>query len=710
MKKKTTFAFLSLIFANSMPVLASPSFSDTIVSLKDVVISSTRIPEIKTNAAATVTIITKEQIEAMSKVEPDMSKLLGLLVPGMALSSNTTSSRSQTLRGRSALVLIDGIPQSTPLRATDRDIRTIEPSAVDHIEVVKGSTALYGNGAIGGLVNIITKANATNKNIAGQTSVAGSTYDFFRRSKGQGYRFNQQLYGKLSAVDYLVSGSFGRTGSSVDGDGQYISPRYGLGDTYTTNVLTKLGYQISPKSRLEFMYNFYRSIQDTKLVPSAGKYLESPAIGIEGTKDPQAVDEGTRYNHNGYLKYSLQDIFPNTKFEASAFASSVYTIFDFRKANPKSPRWEETSGQAAIKDRKLGLRAQFATRLQLTDDIYTHTLYGYDFLRDKTSQPLVDGRYWVPWLTSYNHAPFLQTKTTLWNWLNVKVGARYDNLSVSVPDYNVLRNKLSDPQVSVAGGKLNYNNVSFNAGIAYNKIRAFQPFIAYSQGFSIFDLGRTLRAAKADVLEKIATQPVKTDNYEVGAYSNIASWLQINAAFFYTYSKLGSDLKIENGFWVVNRTPQKVYGMELSADAQPLPNLKAGANFSWFEGKVKGTTGEWDTYMSNLSIPAAKLAMYVNYQPVKHTYLNLQYIHTGKRARFTPNAKGEYEEGAGIVSRLNLVNLNAGVDVSNWNFNLGVSNLLNYTYYTPASMLMARNAEYAHGDGRNITFSVTVKY
>ena len=62
------------------------------------------------------------------------------------------------------------------------------------------------------------------------------------------------------------------------------------------------------------------------------------------------------------------------------------------------------------------------------------------------------------------------------------------------------------------------------------------------------------------------------------------------------------------------------------------------------------------------------------------------------------------------MSRLNLVNLNAGVDVSNWNFNLGVSNLLNYTYYTPASMLMARNAEYAHGDGRNITFSVTVKY
>lgn len=614
------------------------------------------------------------------------------------------------MRGRSALVLIDGIPQSTPLRATDRDIRTIDPSAVDHIEIVKGATALYGNGAIGGIINIITKKAVEDRAIAGQTSVAGSTYDFFRKGKGQGYRLNQQLYGTLDKFNYLVSGTFARTGASVDGDGEYISPRYGLGDTYTTNILTKLGYNFTPKSRLEFMYNFYRSMQDTKLIPSGGRYLVSPAIGVEGEKDPQAVDEGTRFNHNGYLKYTHKDIFAHTDFEVSAFASSIYTIFDFRRHNPKSPRWESSSGQSAVKDRKFGLRAQFTSRIQWTDDIHSHILYGYDYLRDKTSQPLVDGRLWVPWLTSNNHAPFVQTKTTLWQWLNVKVGGRYDFLTVNVPNYDVLRNRMEDPIVSVRGGKLKYNNFSFNAGISYNKLPVFQPYIAFSQGFSIFDLGRTLRAAKSDVLERISTEPVKTNNYEIGAYSSIGDWLQLNASFFYTYSKLGSDLKIENGFWVVNRTPQKVYGMEFGADAKILPNLKAGANISWFEGKLKSETGNWDTYMSNLSIPAAKLAMYVNYQPIKHTYLNLQYIHTGKRDRFERAANGTYAEGEGLVNRINLLNLSAGVDVKSWNFNLGISNLLNYTYYTPSSMLMARNAEYAHADGRNITLSVTFKY
>ena len=711
MKKETIYLSLAMLAMATTPCNAqSEEIKDSTQHLEEVIISTTRIPEIKQNAAATVTIIDQKQIAEMSKSAPDITHLLGMLTPGMALSSNTTSSRAQSLRGRSALILIDGIPQSTPLRSTDRDIRTIDIAAIDHIEVVKGSTALYGNGAIGGLINIITKKNTTNRTIAGETTLSGSTYNFFRHGKGQGYRINQQVYGRLGQFDYLVNGAFGRTGSAIDGDGKFISPRYGLGDTYTTNVLVNLGYSLSSKNRIELMYNFYRSLQDTKLIPFGGKYLQSPSIGIIGSKDPQAVDEGTRYNHNAYLKFTSKDIFKHTDLEASVYGSGIYTIFDFRKANPAQPRWEETSGQSAVKDRKFGFRTQFNTRLIFSENAFARLAYGYDYLYNKTSQPLVDGRYWVPWLTSSNHAPFIQVKTTLWEHLNLKLGGRYDFINVNVPDYDVLRNKLSDPQVQVKGGKLKYNNMSFNVGLSYNRYRAFQPFVAYSQGFSIFDLGRTLRAAKADVLSKISTEPVKTNNYEIGVYSDINHWLQLNGSVFYTYSKLGSDLKIENGFWIVNRTPQKVYGVELSADAQILRNLKAGANLSWFEGKLKSVSGDWDTYMSNISIPAAKLAMYVNYAPIKNTYIQLQYMHTGKRNRFTPNASGTYNEGEGIVSRINLLNLTAGVKMKVCDLSLAVSNLLNYTYYTPASMMMARNAEYAHADGRKITLTAVFKY
>jgi iron complex outermembrane recepter protein len=65
------------------------------------------------------------------------------------------------------LVLIDGIPQSTPLRAVGRDIRTIDPSVVKRVEVIKGATAIYGNGADGGLINYITKTPKTDQKIGG---------------------------------------------------------------------------------------------------------------------------------------------------------------------------------------------------------------------------------------------------------------------------------------------------------------------------------------------------------------------------------------------------------------------------------------------------------------------------------------------------------------------------------------------------------------
>jgi len=640
-----------------------------------------------------------------------MQAIVGYFVPGVPPTGNNVNERYNTLRGRSILVLIDGIPQSTPLRATSRDLRTIDPAAVERIEVIKGATAIFGNGANGGIINIITKQSREQRPIGGQTQLSYTDHDYFRRSqKTSGYRLSQQFYGQVGRLSYLIDGLYQQTGSAIGADGVYLSPRYGLGDTRSINALVKLGYSLGERTQLELMYNFFRTQQESPLVASGGKYLVSPRIGIPGTQPKEAIPEGLPYNHNAYLKLTSRELFAHTDLEVSLFGRGIKAVTDYRKHNPRSPRWEETSGQAMIMALQGGARAQLLSRLSPSSILSLHLLYGADLQLDETSQPLVDGRYWVPKMTSVSYAPFVQTKAILYDHLTLKAGARYDWIDVLVPDYTVLRNKKTDPLVQVGSGTLRYRNLSLNVGATYNALRAFQPFVSYSQGFSIYDLGRTLRAAKADVLSKISTEPVKTNNYEVGVYSDINHWLQLNGSVFYTYSKLGSDLKIENGFWVVNRTPQKVYGVELSADAQILRNLKAGANFSWFEGKLKSATGDWDTYMSNISIPAAKLAMYVNYTPVKNTYLQLQYMHTGKRDRFTPNASGVYNEGEGIVNRINLLNLTAGVKMKVCDLSLAVSNLLNYTYYTPASMMMARNAEYAHADGRKITLTAVFKY
>ena len=682
------------------------------VSLEEVVITANRIKEKKTDAVANVTIIDQKKLQQFIKIAPDMSHLIGMIEPAMSLSTNTTNNRYQNLRGRSILVLIDGIPQSTPLRATDRDIRSIDPAAVERIEIVKGATSIYGNGAIGGIMNIVTKKSPKNVIFGGQTTIGASARDSFKENRGFGYRFNQQFYGNYKGFSYLVDGAMNQTGSAIDGTGEYISPRYGLGDVRTYNGLVKLGYQFDDDNKVEAMYNFYQSLQNTPLVASGGKYLERPRIGVYGTKDPAAQDEGMRYNHNAYIKFNSNNIFKRTDLELSAFTQHQYAIFDYRKHNARSPRWESSSGQATVKGEKYGIRTQLTSKVLFSENVFTQLLYGADVLIDKTSQPLVDGRYWMPELTSYNSAPFLQTKTTFFQYYVLKAGLRYDYIDVSVPNYEVLRLRNTDPRVYVKGGDLTYNNLSPNVGIAYNQFKYFQPFISYSQGFSIFDLGRTLRAAKADVLSKINTEPVKTENYEAGAYAELSKYVHLSGSYFYTYSKLGSDLKSVSGFWVVDRTPQKVYGFEVNADIFPTKWLTLGGSFISFEGKKKSTEdGDWDGYMSGTSIPAPKATAYIRVTPTEYSYLQVNYLHTGSRDRFSPDNRGVYTEGEGIVYPIDLFSLSAGYTFNkSFSLALGIENLTDKVYYTPASMLVARDAEYTRGNGRYFNLSLTYRY
>ncbi len=54
------------------------------------------------------------------------------------------SGSGETLRGRTPLVMIDGIPQSNPLRPTGREMHTIDASMIERIEVIKGANASNG--------------------------------------------------------------------------------------------------------------------------------------------------------------------------------------------------------------------------------------------------------------------------------------------------------------------------------------------------------------------------------------------------------------------------------------------------------------------------------------------------------------------------------------------------------------------------------------
>lgn len=668
--------------------------------LKEVIVSASRRAESLAQTPSSVTVLTAKEIATQSVISPNIANILSYSVPGLGTSTNQTGNSGQTLRGRNVLVLIDGIPQSTPLRAGGRDIRSIDPSVIERVEVIKGATAIYGNGAEGGLINYITKKANAGKQFGGYSQI-GLTGNLEGDST-IGYRATQQFYGKVKKFDYIVSGMFEKTGVYRDAEGLVISPEYGLGETKSYNGFAKVGYDISSKQRLELMYNYFSSRQDSRYNTKAGVYGESPAIGVAGNRP--GVDEGTRFNHNSNLQYTNQQVFGNTDLTANLYYQDFYTIY----SNAAS---FYGGGQSAITSTKKGARLNLNTPFRITPLVPMQVNYGLDLMNDQTAQNLVDGRAWVPKMNMINFAPYFQASASLFTDLTLKAGMRAENINIDVNDFSTLATGANGAgSIAVKGGRLNYNAFVFNAGARYSKFKLFNPFISYAQSFSVFELGRVLRAATSNTLAQLETKPIIVNNYE-GGFSSTLGKLNLSAAYYYSTSKLGANLLEVDGKYISQRIPERVYGFEVQADYQLLKDLAIGGNYAKVEGKGDvDNDGEFDgptdVYLNTTRIPPSKTTGYVKYSGVKNLTVDLNWMRIGSRDRFKTNSSGKYLIGEGPVKDFNLFNLAATYQASSaLRVNLGMENLLNKNYYPSISQFYGSGINYVRGNGRRFNLS-----
>ena len=103
-----------------------------------------------------VNVIEREELDELRQASGSVAALLSKVVPGMADSSRTITEYGQTLRGRNMLLLVDGIPINTN-RDSSRNLATISLGSIQRVEVLRGSSAIYGAGATGGVVAITTR-------------------------------------------------------------------------------------------------------------------------------------------------------------------------------------------------------------------------------------------------------------------------------------------------------------------------------------------------------------------------------------------------------------------------------------------------------------------------------------------------------------------------------------------------------------------------
>lgn len=701
------YLFLSLIFSTSAFAQVTDSIpsstNDEVISVDEVVVTAGRKSENINKIPSSVTVISQKQIQEQMEFTRDLSQILGNLVPGLSVSSNKSINAGQTLRGRTVLVLIDGIPQSTPLMNGSRDIRTIDPSVIERIEVIKGATSIYGNGSGGGIINYITKKSFNRNPISGQTS-AGITANPYNGNGTLGYRFSQFLSGNIKKFSYMVGGSIEYTGLERDGKGLVLGQTDGTSNSYQNNIYTKLNYQINDKSAVSLMYNFYNSTQHANYISQNGVFGVSPTIGVRA-EDP-GEHTGTPHNHNLIVRYNNNELFGKTQFDASFYLTSFQSM---NRYVTYTPSWYGP-GQTKINSNKKGLRFNFNTPFSI-GNLPGEVTYGLDLLTDQTFQDLVDGRVYIPKMNMTSFAPYAQLKLDLFQDLVFKGGIRYENDQVKVKDFTTLATGPNgEGVIDVQGGKFPYKSTTFNAGLRYSKYDIFNPFVSFTQGFSINELGRVVRSATESTLTNLNTKPILTNNYEAG-FSSRYKMFNFTAAYFVSTSKDGVNL-VDNGNGVIRpqRAPERTYGFELTLDANISKTLKAGATYAYVEGKSENSDGS-KKYLNGARISPPKTTAYVRFSPSNKLNLALNWVLTGNRDRFDVNAKGVYLTSEAPVTSVNLFNLSGNYQINNnWGVTIGVDNLFNATYYTVASQYSANAANYVRGVGTTGTFMVNYKF
>lgn len=702
---------LPLALMASQPVFSQEDTTrrDTVLQkdaqLKEVIVSASRRKETLDEVPSSVTILRAKDLAIQKSINNNLSDILANTVPGLGFNSNRSYNLGQTLRGRTVLVMIDGIPQSTPLRNSLRDIRSIDPGVIEQVEVIKGATAIYGNGATGGLINYITKRPATGKAFSGQTSMGANTALKEAQHTG-GWYVGQMLTGTVKRFDYVISGRYEQTGVMKDAKGQVLSPDYGLNELQMWNAFARVGYNIDTRNRLELLYNYFSSKQRTDYIVKAGTFgnRDSATTGVLGIRPGEP--EGTPYNHNASLHFTSQGLIGGTDLDVNLYMQDFSTLTPYTN-------FFENNGQSGIIAEKKGLRLNLNSPFVISSNWNGSLVYGADVLADKTSQVLTDGRVSVPEMNMRNLAPYLQVKSVFLQHLVLKVGARFENINIKVPTYTTINTinystgGYSGGGVTVKGGSLNYNAFVFNAGLRYNKLPYFKPFISFSQGFSVPELGLILRGAKENTLADITARAVTTNNYEAGFNSTVGK-LNIEGAAYISTSGLGASYVMVNGKFEVARSPERVYGFEVSADYALLDELSLGASWSYTEGKRE--VGDQKVYLGGDRIAPPKSTAYINYTPIPGWLIRLQMLHAGNRKRFDP-VNGRYSYGTGPMSAFTTFNLFTGYELdSHSSIQVGVENLFNKDYFTIPSQWQADNLTYVKGNGLRLNLNYSYRF
>lgn len=591
----------------------------------------------------TIDIIGKDTLDQQIAISGSVTDAVANLTPSFSPTRQKLSGAGESLRGRSPLYAINGIPQSTPMRDGSRDGFTIDGFFVDRVELIYGSNALQGIGGTGGIVNQVTVGAPKEEGLSGRALLQGTADNDFSKA-GMGGKLAGLVQYKAGRFDATVGAAYEIRGVFSDAKGRPIGLNLTQGETQdskATNFFARLGYELSPSARLDLIASRFELKGDGDYVAVPGnRTLGLPTSAVRG--DPPGK---SARNRTESVALSLTDtdlgggnfvsqIFFNRSRDT--FGGEVATQATFQ--DPALAPVGTLFDQSQNRSRKLGAKLSYERAVPGFEDLML--TIGFDALVDKTEQALIaTGRVWVPPSDFRSLAPFGQANLKLFDGVvRLAGGVRWENVKIRIDDYHTLASttfvactrppaapvtpcgNATYGGVDVAGGKPKFDDLLINGGVIIEPWAGIRAYASYAEGFTVPDIGRITRAVNRtgiDIDNFLDISPVVSNNREIG-FEVKRGPVDASAAYFWSSSDKGQLLiaGADRNF-DVQRLRVEIQGLEVNLGVQtPIDGLKLNVGYAHIKGRFDSDAvpdGKVDSDLDGVNISPDRLNLAANY-------------------------------------------------------------------------------------------------
>jgi len=692
----------------------------------------------------TIDIIGKDSLDQQIAISGSVTDAVAALTPSFSPTRQKLSGAGETLRGRSPLYAINGIPQSTPMRDGSRDGFTIDGFFVDRVELIYGSNALQGIGGTGGIVNQVTVGAPKEEGLGGRFLLQGTANDDFS-SDGIGGKVAGLVQYRAGRFDATFGAAWEKRGAFYDGEGRRLGINLTQGETQdskTLSLFARLGYELSPSARLDLIASRFELKGDGDYVAVAGnRTLGIPTGAVRGNPPGESAQ-----NRTESVALSLTDtdlgggnfvsqIFFNRSRDT--FGGEIQTQATFQ--DPTLGAVGTLFDQSQNRSRKLGAKLSYERAVPGFEDL-TLTV-GFDALVDKTEQALIaTGRVWVPPSDFTSLAPFGQANLKLFDGLvRLAGGVRWENVTIKIDDYHTLASTTfvacsatvttncglsTYGGVDVAGGKPKFKDLLINGGIIIEPWRGIRAYASYAEGFTVPDIGRITRSLNRtgiDIDSFLDISPVVSNNREIGIEMKRGP-LDASATYFWSSSDKGQLLIARpDRTFDVQRQRVEIQGIEVNLGVQtPIDGLKLNVGYAHLKGRFDSDTANPDGIVdsdldgSNISPDRLNLAASYASGPFSarvQTQVYFKRRFDGKaRAADDANPLHPLKLADNDFGGYTLTDANVRYQTGFGGLSLSVQNLFNKQYIDYSSDTRLPTDQFSYFAGRGRTFMLGWDY